>query len=389
MIMTDALHAALQTRARLQATLAEEVVRTRLLVDETLAGGWQWDVDRGVGTFSAGLKTRLGLDAQMALSAPDMRTFEVALQAWLAAPDTLFDAMLGMTHQEGHTVWLHARGGVSAQDADGRPTLVRGVLFDLTQPLAVEADAREQIEAKAAELAALNTTLKQQTEQLARSNAALEDFAYAASHDLQTPLRAIAHFATWIDEDLPADTGQEVRGHVARLLNRVERLAQLHRDLLAYARVNHTPILPESVDLVALVRRVWMGVDAPGFECVIDGGSASRNLPREQVRDLLHQVLKNAVQHHDDPPGTVVVRISDTDPVRIEIEDDGPGIEPRFAEQAFKVLETLRPRDEGAGSGVGLSIARRHAERIGARITLAHRTERGACFVIALPGGSA
>jgi signal transduction histidine kinase len=388
--MTDPLRAALQVRERLRATLETEVVQTRLLVDETLAGWWRWDVEQRQGTFSAGLKERLGLDPQAPLDARNVAAFGQALDAWQPTSGAPFDAMLGMTHRDGHTLWLHARGEVSARDADGRPQQLRGVHFDLTRPLAVEADARSQVEAKAAELAQLNATLKQQADQLARSNAALEDFAYAASHDLQTPLRAIAHFATWIDEDLPPDTGQEVRQHVARLLNRVERLAQLHRDLLAYARVNHTPVRFEPTDLAALVRRVWDGIDAPGFDCVVGGTIGAQSLPVRQIRDILCQVLTNAVQHHDAAPGRVTVRLAQVDDrLRIEVEDDGPGIEPRFGEQAFKVLETLRPRDEGAGSGVGLSIARRHAERIGGRVTLAEREGRGACFVIEFPGGQA
>ena len=101
---------------------------------------------------------------------------------------------------------------------------------------------------------------------------------------------------------------------------------------------------------------------------------------------MLEEVLNNAVQHHDRDAGRVQVRLRLADDVvDIEIEDDGPGIEPRFADQAFKVLETLRPRDAGAGSGMGLPIAQRHARRTGGDLRLVHREGRGALFVIRFP----
>lgn len=386
---TDPLRAALDAQARLRATLDEERQRTRLLVDEALAGWWRWQIATETGCFSAGLKRRLGLPADAPLDGYNRTLFHARLANWLVRPSQIFEGRIGMRHQAGHTVWLHARGAISARGSDGVPTQVQGVLLDLNPPPAPTGKPDRgdgQIKIDAAQLAALNNTLSRQAEQLARSNAALEDFAYAASHDLQTPLRAIAHFAAWIDEDLPPQSGQEVREHVARLLNRVERLGQLHTDLLAYARVNHTPIEPVRTDLCALMKAAWAAVGDPQFEWRCEGHVAPQILPATQVRGLVEQVFKNAVMHHDQPPGRVVVRstlLPDT--VQIEIEDDGPGIEPRFEDKAFKVLETLRPRDAGAGSGVGLSIARRHAQRIGGRIALAPRDGRGACFIITLP----
>lgn len=385
----DPLRAALDAQARLRATLDEERQRTRLLVDEALAGWWRWQIATETGCFSAGLKRRLGLPEDAPLDGYNHTLFHARLADWLAHPNQAFEGRIGMRHQAGHTVWLQARGTISARGLDGVPTQVQGVLLDLNPPqVPADEPARGdgQIKIDAAQLAALNNTLSRQAEQLARSNAALEDFAYAASHDLQTPLRAIAHFAAWIDEDLPPQSGQEVREHVARLLNRVERLGQLHTDLLAYARVNHTPIEPVRTDLRALMTAAWAAVGDPQFEWRCEGHVALQILPATQVRGLVEQVFKNAVMHHDQPPGRVVVRstlLPDT--VQIEIEDDGPGIEPRFEDKAFKVLETLRPRDAGAGSGVGLSIARRHAQRIGGRIALAPRDGRGACFIITLP----
>lgn len=380
------LAAALAERDRLRAALAQQTIEMNVVLDERLGGWWTWSVAQATGEFSPGIRTRLGL-GDAPLSASDLAMSQTVIEGWLAEDDTTrLDAYVELTHRDGHGLHYQMRGAVIERTADGRPAKILGGYVDLAHEVRVEHTATALVAEKTHEFATLNAALEKQAEQLTRSNAALEDFAYAASHDLQTPLRAIAHFATWIDEDLPKDSGQQVREHVARLLDRVERLGQLHRDLLAYARVNHTPVRWIVEDIALFVRAIWNRIRRPGFELEVLGELGEVQVPEPQLRAVLAEALNNATRHHDGPTGRVQVRLSREDDVlHIEIEDDGPGIEPRYAEQAFKVLETLRPRDAGAGSGMGLPIARRHARRVGGDLTLLERDGRGARFVLRCP----
>lgn len=382
----EALSAAIAERDRLRAELDAQTTHTNAVLDERLGGWWSWSVIDTVGEFSPGIRSRLGLgDAPLGDS--NLARIQDVIEDWLAADDTApLDASLELTHQDGHELTYQMRGAVIERTPDGRPALVLGGNIDLAHAVRVEHTATALLVEQTQELATLNAALEKQAEQLTRSNSALEDFAYAASHDLQTPLRAIAHFATWIDEDLPVDSGQEVREHVARLLDRVERLGQLHRDLLAYARVNHTQIRWVSEEIALLVRAAWARRGNAEFELLIEGTLPELRVPQMQLRAVLEEVLSNATRHHDRETGQVHVRLQCADEMlEIEIEDDGPGIEPRFAQQSFKVLETLRPRDAGAGSGMGLPIARRHAQRVGGELILRERDGRGALFVLRFP----
>lgn len=375
------LNAARAERGRLKALLERQRIVRAAALDHTLAGWWRWDATTETFWLSPGCRRRLGLTDDAPLP-PEMLA---PIQALLRPGARRIDAMVTITTAAG-PVRLGIRAAAVAFDADGRAIRWVGGNLDMQRLMEAEHAARDRLAAQAEDLARLNLELAAQAKQLELSNAALEDFAYAASHDLQVPLRAIAHFAEWIDEDLPPDTGEEVRAHVARLLNRVERLSQLHADLLAYARVAHTTVDWRAGEPMRAVYDSWARVGAATMALRVSGMTGACLVPAQQLAAILDQLLRNAIQHHDRPTGVVEVRIAhDGAELVIEVEDDGPGIEPRFADQAFKVLETLRPRDAGAGSGVGLSIARKHARRAGGEVRLAEREGRGAIFILQLP----
>ncbi len=131
----------------------------------------------------------------------------------------------------GHRIILQVRDRVAAETA--------------AQTLQLEAEQRRGFEA---ERRAYERELEQQKHELERSNAALEQFAYAASHDLQSPLRAIAHLAAWIDEDVRATASAETMDNLKLLNGRVARLQMLISGLLAYARIGRTGLVAEEVE---------------------------------------------------------------------------------------------------------------------------------------------
>lgn len=252
---------------------------------------------------------------------------------------------------------------------------------------------RQQLAAQVADLTQENDALALRTSFLDRSNAALEDFAFAASHDLQAPLRAVANFAAWISEELPPEA-EVVHQHVRRLLDRVDRLRNLHRDLLMYARAGREQGEVQTIHLPTLARETWTRLVENG-----DAHLHLEGLPEHALRlmaDPLAAVVQalfdNALHHHDRGGCRVTLRAQLSKGLLIlDVEDDGPGIEARFAEQIFQVLETLRPRDAGAGSGMGLAIARKRAESAGGRVYLVVKAGRGAHFrvewPVEIPGG--
>ena len=223
----------------------------------------------------------------------------------------------------------------------------------------------------------LAATLATQATDLARSNEELEQFAYVASHDLKAPLRGIENLVTWIEEDLGALVEGGVRENMDLLRRRVRRLDSLLDDLLAYSRAGRTDAGNERVDTAALVNELASLVSPPpGFRIEAAAIMPTILTPRAPLTQVLQNLLGNAIKHHDhSATGHVWVRAERRDnETCFTVEDDGPGVPAQFRERVFGMFQTLRPRDEVEGSGMGLAIVRKLVERRGGTLFLADRS---------------
>ena len=207
---------------------------------------------------------------------------------------------------------------------------------------------------------------------LARSTADLEDFAYAASHDLKAPLRAIAHLAQWIDDDIGATASPATRKNLDLLKGRTARLQRLLDGLLDYARIGTVvEAAVEQVDIVALVHEcAEFLARPPGFVVTCEEPILPIRTHPVSIQVVLENLIANAVKHHDRSAGTVTVSvIRKPDGIaEIRVSDDGPGIAPRYHERIFVLFQTLVSRDVNEASGVGLAIVKKRVIANGGRI---------------------
>ncbi|MEO8443971.1 MAG: ATP-binding protein [Gammaproteobacteria bacterium] len=212
--------------------------------------------------------------------------------------------------------------------------------------------------------------LETKSAELARSNQDLEQFAYVASHDLKAPLRAIGILADWLAEDLSGYTGGEVQQNLGLLKQRTARLHRLLDDLLAYSRAGTKPGESGELDARLMVEDLFVLLGPPESMRLTADSSLpvlhTRPGPLEQV---LRNLINNAIKHHPTGHGTVRVYAQDRgEEVLFAVEDDGAGIPQAFAEKVFQMFQTLKPRDEIEGSGMGLAIVKRIVEWQGGRI---------------------
>jgi PAS domain S-box-containing protein len=226
--------------------------------------------------------------------------------------------------------------------------------------------------------------LKEQSEELLRSNNELEQFAYIASHDLKAPLRAIKSLAEWIAEDVATTGSKETHENLALLQARTERLENLLSGLLEYSRVGVSKADPEEVDTGRLVAEIIEYL-APPPAFVVECRSFMPILraAKTPLEHVFQNLISNALKHHDRDRGTVVVSARDLGMlVEFAVRDDGPGIDPAFHERIFGMFQTLRPRDEVEGSGVGLAIVKKAVEKNGGAIKVESAPpRRGTAFV--------
>ncbi|MDT8437449.1 MAG: PAS domain S-box protein [Wenzhouxiangellaceae bacterium] len=216
------------------------------------------------------------------------------------------------------------------------------------------------------------TRLKRREAELARSNAELDRFAYLASHDLKAPLHGIGQIADWIREDLTDQIDDETRNHLDLLQRRVVRMQRLLDDLLQYSRAGRLEGQLRDTDLDASVRELFAMIsEGCGFELRIAGTLPRMHTLSAPLEQVFVNLLGNAVKHHDRQHGVIeVLHVHRDHHHRFCIIDDGPGIESEYHERVFQMYQTLKPRDQVEGSGIGLSLVRKIVEGYGGQVTL-------------------
>ena len=255
-------------------------------------------------------------------------------------------------------------------------------------------NARLYQEARAAEaqLREFNQTLEAQvaerTAELERSNAELDQFAYVASHDLRAPLRAIKHLTDWLEDDAGEALPAKARGHIPKMRQRLARMERLLDDLLTYARAGRQHHPPEEVDCGALVRSVVELLGPPaGFTVMLDAELPSLLTERVPLETVFRNLLNNAIKHHHAPhAGRVQVTAARQDGrVEFAVTDDGPGIAPQYHARIFEIFQSLRPRDQVEGSGMGLAVVKKIVENRGGTIGVRSAVGAGATFWFTWP----
>lgn len=241
------------------------------------------------------------------------------------------------------------------------------------------------------EQSALIASLTRAKEELERSNAELDKFAYVASHDLKAPLRVIDNASRWLEEDLQAFLDDDARESMALLRNRVARMERLLDDLLQHSRIGRGKTSGKKINGAELMGVIRDLVPLPeGFRIEVDDSLAGIELPRMPIQNVLLNLVSNAVKHHDRCDGTVRVSVADRgDSFVFTVADDGPGIPPEYHEQVFEMFTTLKPRDVVEGSGMGLAMVRKTVALAGGEVTLCSDGGRGCTFRVTWPAGPA
>jgi PAS domain S-box-containing protein len=224
-------------------------------------------------------------------------------------------------------------------------------------------------------------------EELERSNKELDEFAYVASHDLRSPLEGIKNLAKWIAEDNDDILPDASKRHLEQMQQRMDRLDLLLSDLLEYSRAGRVHGVIMEVDTANLVADMAAVLSpAAGFQISSHGDMPKLRTARTPLEQVLRNLIDNAVKHHDGEGGTVKVSCRDADEFyEFAVTDDGPGIAPEFHDQIFKLFETLKPRDEVEGSGMGLSVIRKIVESYGGKVTVESPGDRGTTFRFTWP----
>jgi two-component system sensor kinase FixL len=240
-------------------------------------------------------------------------------------------------------------------------------------------------------------------EELERSNQELEQFAYVASHDLQEPLRKIRTFSDRLLLKQAEKLDDDGRECLDRMQSAATRMQSLIDGLLSLSRITTRGQTFEVVDLTQIAADVVSDLEEPiekSHAIVEVGKLPTIQADPMQMRQLLQNLVANALKfHREDVPPVVNIsgrylhgpedrkagQSSKDEQCRIVVEDNGIGFDDKYAERIFGIFQRLYPRDVYEGTGIGLAICRRIAERHGGTIAAHGIPDHGCTFEIVLP----
>jgi ligand-binding sensor domain-containing protein/signal transduction histidine kinase len=226
---------------------------------------------------------------------------------------------------------------------------------------------------------------------LEQSNRDLEHFAYVASHDLQEPLRKIQAFSDRVTKQYSAKLDEQGRDYLTRMSGAAARMQRLIEDLLSLSRVTTKRNATKTIELRELADEVMGDLE---FRLQSTNGRVELgDLPSiegdpVQIRQVFQNLIGNALKFHK-PDESPVVRVSaamrDARMIEIRFQDNGIGFDANDAERVFQPFQRLHGRSQYEGTGIGLTICQKIAERHGGNIRAESVVGKGTCFIVTLP----
>jgi PAS domain S-box-containing protein len=278
---------------------------------------------------------------------------------------------------------------------DGKITGAVVAFRDETERKVAEAAMRRYSEELERLVAERTAELEQANSQLLVSNRELQDFASVASHDLQEPLRKIQAFGDRLVAKVGPTLGVEGQDYLYRMRNAAGRMQTLISDLLAFSQVTTKaqPFAP--IDLAQIVRDVLGDLETTIEQTggKVDVGPLPQlDADAMQMRQLIQNLLGNALKFHKPGVAPLVKLYAETDDatdargtLRLIVEDNGIGFDEKYLDRIFNVFQRLHGRGTYEGTGIGLAVCRKIAERHAGSITAQSALGVGSKFVVTVP----
>jgi PAS domain S-box-containing protein len=288
----------------------------------------------------------------------------------LTTGDAVYDVERNITRPGGQRIWLSVNGA-PLRDPSGEITAVVFAFENITE--------RKQLE----------QNLKETVERLEQSNDRLRQFAYAASHDLQEPLRMVSSYLQLLENRYKDDLDTDARDFIEFAVNGADRMREMVDDLLAYSQVEQSDGEFKPVDCDTIVEEVLADLHVQIEET--DAEIVSEPLPTVEananhLEKLFQNLISNALKYNNsDPPEVEIAAEQRKDTWEFSVSDNGVGIDPEKTDRIFEVFKRLHHDDEYPGTGIGLSLCQEIAENHGGEIWVESDPGEGSTFCFTLP----
>lgn len=269
-------------------------------------------------------------------------------------------------------------------DAQGQVGRWLGTLQDITEMVEAEEKLRQanlELERRVAE----------RTVQLRQANQELEAFSYSVSHDLKAPLRGIDGYSQLLLEEYGERLDAEGLRFLERIRNGVRFMGDLIADLLAYSRMERRDMASNPVALRPLVDSVLEGfradIERQGAQVSVVMDDFSLQLDRDGIAVAMRNLIGNALKfsRHSHPPVVEIGSHRQAGRRVVWVRDNGVGFDMKYHDRMFGIFQRLHRTDEFPGSGVGLALVAKAAQRMGGRVWAEGAPGQGATFYMEFP----
>ncbi|NTV73175.1 MAG: DUF4118 domain-containing protein [Holophaga sp.] len=377
---------AAEARLRERDGLLERTSRTAQV------GGWEFDVATGAGSWTAEVARIHDLDPsalpnmEMGLTYYVERDRPAIAEAVRRAVEEgiPYALELEFVSAAGNRKWVRTTGQPVVEG--GRVVKVQGAMQDITDRRRAEAEVR-----------ILNATLErrvaERTQELQAANQELESFAYAVSHDLRAPLRAMDGFSNALLEDCAPALDAEGRGYLDQIIKASHAMSGLIDGILLLSRATRGDLERVPVDISALAEGVLEGLRKADGERPprwrVEPGILAEGDPR-MLRAAFTNLLGNAWKYTGRSPDPLIEvdRVQEDGSAWIRIRDNGCGFDMAFADKLWMPFQRLHRQDEYPGLGIGLATTQRIVNRHGGRLRAESAPGQGASFLVFLPSAA-
>ena len=242
------------------------------------------------------------------------------------------------------------------------------------------------------ELKRLENSLREESENLERSNEKLEEFSHVVSHDLKEPLRTVETFSGFLLEDYEDKLDEEGVDYLHTLRRTSSRMRQLINDLLSLSSIHMDTKSFERINTQRLLDEIREDLDArlQGVNLHVSDGLPPVKGSTVRIRELFSNLITNAIKYNDKALPTVRIGWTPQEPsangmATFFVEDNGIGIESRYQQRIFGIFQKLHPREDYEGTGAGLAICKRIVEEHGGKIWVDSEVGKGSTFFFTIP----
>lgn len=362
----------LASKAEQRAATLES--RLAALLNRLNVGVFRCTVEGRLLTANPSFLRMMGLHPSVDFKAIDMATFypnpadRADLVARLEKYGQIHEQHVQQRRADGTLIWASVSKTLTLAETGER--FIDGLIEDIT--------LRKQAE----------ETLITKSEELSRSNAELEQFAYIASHDLQEPLRMISSYSTLVASRYADRLDERGRHYLAEVADGATRMQRMIRDVLSYSQIGHADST-SMVDCRDVMERALFNlqgaISESGAQIVIGELPVVQGDP-VMLGQVFQNLIANSIKFRrlEVTPRVSISSLKEGDSWWILISDNGIGIQPEHRERVFGVFQRLHSRDAYEGTGIGLAVCRKVIQRHGGRIQIDGNESGGSTFRFSL-----